>query len=220
LSSISTKQKIFFDLLGNDEWLRSGHGSESISSRSPKTKTVAFQWFKTQPGLPNPDESVMYESSSGDAFWMQERGPLAVHQGPPPQVDRTGSRSAQQAGSCHLSASAYGWRIGYFHSDPGNARVRLARQAIFGQKSQNFVENMPDDEPKAVVLRVSVSPMLYGYLGYLARHTTLGFKETDVAGFLLTERLQTMIAEKYHDKHAPPQDDQSATASPGSAEGV
>jgi hypothetical protein len=87
----------------------------------------------------------------------------------------------------------------------------------FLRKIAYFVQSMPE-EPKAIPLRVSVSPTLYGYLGYLARHTTLGFKETDVAGFLLTERLQEMIAEKYHEKYAPPQDDR--TERPRSDEGV
>lgn len=75
---------------------------------------------------------------------------------------------------------------------------------------------MPDDEKaeKAVTIPISVSPVLYEYLGYLARHTPLGFKETDVARYLLTQRLEAMVAEKYHEKLVPPKDKANAATAP------
>jgi len=65
---------------------------------------------------------------------------------------------------------------------------------------------MPDEE-KAVSMPVSVSPVVYRYLSYLAKHTTLGTKETDVARFLLTERINEMVRTNEHEKLRPPQDD-------------
>ncbi len=62
------------------------------------------------------------------------------------------------------------------------------------------------DKDGSVPLPISVSQALYRYLGYLSRNTTLGQKETDVARFLLTERLNHMIRTKEHDKLKPPHD--------------
>jgi len=61
---------------------------------------------------------------------------------------------------------------------------------------------MADDKSKALDFRVS--PVLYGYLGYLAKHTVLGPKETDVARALLIERLNQMIKGKEHEQMRPP----------------
>jgi hypothetical protein len=49
---------------------------------------------------------------------------------------------------------------------------------------------------------------MHKYLGFLARNTVLGHKETDVARFLLTERIKEMIRRKEHEKLKPP--DESA----------
>jgi hypothetical protein len=65
------------------------------------------------------------------------------------------------------------------------------------------VEDKPD---KSEVLDFRISAVLYKYLGYLAKHTVLGQKETDVARFLLTERLNQMIKTREHEKLKPPQD--------------
>jgi hypothetical protein len=63
---------------------------------------------------------------------------------------------------------------------------------------------MADDKNPSLDFRVS--PVLYRYLGYLAKNTILGPKEIDVARALLTERLNQMIKTKEHDKMKPPQD--------------
>ena len=44
--------------------------------------------------------------------------------------------------------------------------------------------------------RQRVSDKLYEYLGFLARHTILGRKESDVARAVLTARLEQMLEEK------------------------
>jgi hypothetical protein len=59
---------------------------------------------------------------------------------------------------------------------------------------------------KTILIRLRVSAKLYEYLGYLKRHTILGASENDVAEKVLTDRLGIMIAEKYHETHAPPTD--------------
>lgn len=61
-----------------------------------------------------------------------------------------------------------------------------------------------DHKESSVPLPLSVSPVLYRYLTYLARNTPLGAKETDVARYLLTERLAQMAAEKEHEKISVP----------------
>ncbi len=74
-------------------------------------------------------------------------------------------------------------------------------------KNRYFCESMADkksDKDGSVPLPMSVSQVVYGYLTYLARHTTLGQKETDVARFLLTERINEMVRTKEHEKLKPP----------------
>ena len=67
---------------------------------------------------------------------------------------------------------------------------------------------MPDDEDKSSEpLAFRVSKPLHRYLGFLSRNTVLGHKETDVARYLLTERLKEMIRTKEHLKLKPPEDD-------------
>jgi hypothetical protein len=55
-------------------------------------------------------------------------------------------------------------------------------------------------KPKSVLIRMRVSPNLYAYLGILARETMLGASENDVAEYVLTQRLEQMEAEKYHER--------------------
>jgi hypothetical protein len=80
-----------------------------------------------------------------------------------------------------------------------------------------MADKKPDKQDAAVALPVSVSAVLYRYLGYLARHTTLGQKETDVARFLLTERLNHMVINKEHEKMKPPSEDSNGSKTPGQA---
>lgn len=54
---------------------------------------------------------------------------------------------------------------------------------------------------KTVPMRLSVSPNLFEYLGYLSRNTLLGASENDVAEYLLTQRLEAMQAENYVELH-------------------
>jgi hypothetical protein len=63
------------------------------------------------------------------------------------------------------------------------------------------------DDEKTRLIRVRVSPRLYGYLGYLARHTLLGASENDVAEHVLTRRLEEMLFSGYHEKRIPQDDD-------------
>ena len=65
---------------------------------------------------------------------------------------------------------------------------------------------MPKGDAKNPSLDVRVSPKLYEYLGFLARNTILGQKETDVARAVLTARLEQMLRDKYHETHAVPKD--------------
>jgi hypothetical protein len=98
------------------------------------------------------------------------------------------------------------------------------RRKIFWEISKEIPENlelfcMPDDSQKSrsVPVSVSVSPRLHSYLGWLARNTILGTKETDVAGFLLTRELRRMLKTKEHKKLVPPDDE---TTSPARQEGA
>lgn len=50
---------------------------------------------------------------------------------------------------------------------------------------------------------MKVSPNLYDYLGVLARDTLLGAGANDVAEYLLTQRLEQMLDENYHQKEVP-----------------
>ena len=71
---------------------------------------------------------------------------------------------------------------------------------------------MADDKSRSVPLSVSVSPKLYGYLGWLARNTILGTKETDVAGYLLTKELRRMLRRKEHRRLMPPNEEPTASS--------
>lgn len=56
---------------------------------------------------------------------------------------------------------------------------------------------------KSVLIRMRVSPNLYGYLGVLARETMLGTAENDVAQAILTQKLGEMLDAKFHEKKVP-----------------
>jgi hypothetical protein len=75
---------------------------------------------------------------------------------------------------------------------------------------QNPADRMADDDRKGSEkgphVDITVSDKLYEYLGFLARHTVLGRKEVDVARAVLTRRLEQMLEEKYHEKHAVPEE--------------
>lgn len=60
---------------------------------------------------------------------------------------------------------------------------------------------------ETVLVRMRVSKKLYAYLKFLRTRTTLGASENDIANYLLTQKVEQMIAEKYHHAHKPPDDD-------------
>jgi hypothetical protein len=81
-----------------------------------------------------------------------------------------------------------------------------------GKIPKNLVFSMADDKSRSIPISVSVSPRLHGYLGWLARNTILGTKETDVAGFLLTRELRRMLRVKEHKRLIPPYDEANGDA--------
>ncbi len=54
------------------------------------------------------------------------------------------------------------------------------------------------------LIRMRVPANLYRYLGVLSRRTVLGASENDVAQYLLTQRLETMISEQYQRSNTVP----------------
>jgi hypothetical protein len=62
------------------------------------------------------------------------------------------------------------------------------------------------EKDKTKPIRMVVSARLYDYLGYLARNTMLGAKENDVAAYLLTQRLEAMLAARYHETEKVPKE--------------
>jgi hypothetical protein len=58
---------------------------------------------------------------------------------------------------------------------------------------------------ETVPMRLTVSKRLYAYLRVLRQKTMLGSSENDVAEYLLTQRLEEMLAAKYHESQIPPQ---------------
>ena len=64
--------------------------------------------------------------------------------------------------------------------------------ASFPQKNvESFMAGAPKKQ-QTVLVRMSVSEKLHRYLGHLARTTTMGASENDVALFLLTRELETL----------------------------
>ena len=62
------------------------------------------------------------------------------------------------------------------------------------------------EKEKTEPLRIAVSARLRAYLDYLSRHTILGKSDSDVARYLLTQRLEEMIRTRYHETEIPPAD--------------
>jgi hypothetical protein len=60
-------------------------------------------------------------------------------------------------------------------------------------------------ERRTESLRIRVSAKLHDYLGILARETMLGASENDVAEYLLTQRLEQMRRENYHEVQSIPE---------------
>jgi hypothetical protein len=61
----------------------------------------------------------------------------------------------------------------------------------------------PAEAEGTVLIRMRVSPQLFAYLSYLAKHTLLGASENDVAEHVLTRRLEEMLLADYHKKKIP-----------------
>jgi hypothetical protein len=59
-------------------------------------------------------------------------------------------------------------------------------------------------EKKTHDLRIRVSAKLHDYLGILADRTMLGTSENDIAEYLLTQRLEQMRRENYHETQGIP----------------
>jgi hypothetical protein len=57
---------------------------------------------------------------------------------------------------------------------------------------------------ETISMRLTVSKRLYAYLRVLRQKTMLGASENDVAEYLLTQRLEEMLADNYHEKQVPP----------------
>jgi len=64
---------------------------------------------------------------------------------------------------------------------------------------------MADTKP----LRFRVSAKLHEYLGILKRETMLGASENDIAEYLLTQRLEQMRRENYHETQTVPPKERS-----------
>ncbi|MFD0985655.1 hypothetical protein [Methyloligella solikamskensis] len=62
------------------------------------------------------------------------------------------------------------------------------------------------EKKKTVPLRIMVSSRLHDYLSLLKDTTMLGASENDVAAFLLTQRLEAMLAERYHENQKVPKE--------------
>lgn len=58
-------------------------------------------------------------------------------------------------------------------------------------------------KPKTKPLRLAISQELRDYLGWLSRNTLLGKADTDVASYLLTQKLQEMRLAKYSEETLP-----------------
>jgi len=58
-------------------------------------------------------------------------------------------------------------------------------------------------KPETKPLRIAVSQELRDYLGWLSRNTLLGKADTDVASYLLTQKLQEMRRGKYKEETLP-----------------
>ena len=77
----------------------------------------------------------------------------------------------------------------------------------------------PKQRPRSIEL--TVPNALYEYPTWLARHTPLGTRETEVASHILTESIRQMIKDKEHERTFPrdsggaPDDTSSGDAASG-----
>lgn len=62
----------------------------------------------------------------------------------------------------------------------------------FPQKNVEYLMPGAPKKQQTVLVRMSVSEKLHRYLGHLARTTTMGASENDVALFLLTRELEAL----------------------------
>ena len=67
--------------------------------------------------------------------------------------------------------------------------------------------NKQDTRP----LPLTIPLAQYEYLTYLARHSVLGVRETEVAAYILTREITRMIAAREHDMPFPRDSGHSAT---------
>lgn len=61
----------------------------------------------------------------------------------------------------------------------------------------------PPKKGEVETLKLAVPKPLYDYLTYLATTSMIGASENEVAKYLLTQRLEAMLSEDYHDKQIP-----------------
>lgn len=66
-----------------------------------------------------------------------------------------------------------------------------------------FMAGAPKKE-KTKLIRMNVSSTLFAYLTLLRQDTMLGASENDVAKYILTQRLEQMRNENYHERQALP----------------
>jgi hypothetical protein len=59
---------------------------------------------------------------------------------------------------------------------------------------------------ETITIRVAVSKNVYAYLRLLRRRSVLGASENDIAKYLLTQCIEQMIKEKYHENQIVPPD--------------
>jgi hypothetical protein len=61
----------------------------------------------------------------------------------------------------------------------------------------------PPNKAGTRAISVTVPQRLYDYLSYLAQTTVLGASESDVATYILTNRIMEMLREKFHEMEIP-----------------
>jgi hypothetical protein len=63
----------------------------------------------------------------------------------------------------------------------------------------------PKNKAETRSLTLSVPIRLHDYLNYLARNSILGASESEVASFLLTQQVMTMLRDGFHNLQIPDQ---------------
>jgi hypothetical protein len=61
----------------------------------------------------------------------------------------------------------------------------------------------PKNKAETRTLTLSVPIRLYDYLNHLARNSILGASESEVASFLLTQQVMTMLRDGFHNLSVP-----------------